>query len=334
MLPSEGSEMAKGKRYYWFKLKQSFMTSDTVDYFMSQENGPYYVILYQTLCLKVINTGGRFSRTIGNVEIPYDTRKLQRDCKWFPLEMIEKGIEYFKQFGLLLEDEKGVLYIDNFNELVGSETDFAEQKREQREKKPRKKGGKKNGESVDNVSDNVSEIVHTDNRDKILDISSSTTTTDISSSLSPKGDTELRSKDTQNVTYTKTMDGMDRFTRKLEKPATAADYLMQIGINLDYFTAQEYEDFLSFGMDEEAIMYAAHLAQSANAVSWAYVKTILTSWLDKGIKTKAQAEEEEKKRKAERKANAGKSQSSSKSPYKPDGTYDYEAGLSSEWESL
>lgn len=163
---------------------------------------------------------------------------------------------------------------------------------------------------------------------------SSSSSSDINTSLSPKGDTELRSKDTQNVTYTQTMDGMDRFTRKLEKPATAADYLMQIGINLDYFTAQEYEDFLSFGMDEETIMYAAHLAQSANAVSWAYVKTILTSWLDKGIKTKAQAEEEEKKRKAERKANAGKSQSSSKSPYKPDGTYDYEAGLSSEWESL
>ena len=26
--------MATGKRYYWIKLKESFMTSDTIDYFM------------------------------------------------------------------------------------------------------------------------------------------------------------------------------------------------------------------------------------------------------------------------------------------------------------
>ena len=31
--------MATGKRFYWMKLKESFMTSDTIDYFMSQPNG-------------------------------------------------------------------------------------------------------------------------------------------------------------------------------------------------------------------------------------------------------------------------------------------------------
>lgn len=295
--------MAKGKRYYWFKLKQSFMTSDTVDYFMSQENGPYYVILYQTLCLKVINTGGRFSRTIGNVEIPYDTRKLQRDCKWFPLEMIEKGIEYFKQFGLLLEDEKGVLYIDNFNELVGSETDFAEQKREQREKKPRKKGGKKNGENVDNVSDNVLEIVHTDIRDKILDIrdeDTTTSSTDISSSLSPKENIDIQSKDSQKEQPSKVKDGMSRFTAQMEKPTTAVEYLIGMGIDLgDYFIAEQYRGFLEEGMEESAIMYAASLAKSINKVSWSYIKAILNKWLVKGIKTRKQAMEEEKQREKE-----------------------------------
>ena len=44
--------MAKPKRYYWMKLKESFMSSDTIDYFMSQPGGAYYVVLFQMLCLK------------------------------------------------------------------------------------------------------------------------------------------------------------------------------------------------------------------------------------------------------------------------------------------
>ena len=72
--------MATGKRFYWMKLKESFMTSDTIDYFMSQPDGANYVVLYQMLCLKTINTGGRFCRQIGEVVIPYDVEKIDRDC--------------------------------------------------------------------------------------------------------------------------------------------------------------------------------------------------------------------------------------------------------------
>ena len=63
--------MATGKRFYWMKLKESFMTSDTIDYFMSQPDGANYVVLYQMLCLKTINllgarqTGAK--RSAGNV---------------------------------------------------------------------------------------------------------------------------------------------------------------------------------------------------------------------------------------------------------------------------
>ena len=50
--------MATGKRYYWIKLKDSFMSSDEIDYLMSQPDGANYVVLYQMLCLKTINTNG------------------------------------------------------------------------------------------------------------------------------------------------------------------------------------------------------------------------------------------------------------------------------------
>ena len=39
--------MATGKRYYWIKLKDSFMSSDMIDYLMGQPDGANYVVLYQ-----------------------------------------------------------------------------------------------------------------------------------------------------------------------------------------------------------------------------------------------------------------------------------------------
>ena len=59
--------MATGKRYYWIKLKDSFMSSDMIDYLMGQPDGANYVVLYQMLCLKTINTGGRLAFQIGDM---------------------------------------------------------------------------------------------------------------------------------------------------------------------------------------------------------------------------------------------------------------------------
>ena len=120
--------MATGKRYYWMKLKEDFMTSDTVDYFMSLPNGANYVVLYQLLCLKTINTGGRLSRQIGEIIIPYDVAKIQRDTKWFTTDTVRVAMELYKKFGLIYEDMDGVLVLADHNNLVGSETNWAQQK--------------------------------------------------------------------------------------------------------------------------------------------------------------------------------------------------------------
>lgn len=126
--------MATGKKYYWMKLKESFMTSDTVDYFMSQPDGANYVVLYQMLCLKTINTEGRLERTIGEIIIPYDVEKIQRDCKWFSIDTVRIALDLYKSVGLIYVEENGTLVLANYGELVGSETDWKEQKRLQRQK--------------------------------------------------------------------------------------------------------------------------------------------------------------------------------------------------------
>ena len=123
--------MATGKRYYWIKLKESFMTSDAVDFLMSQPDGANYVVLYQMLCLKTINTGGKLERHIGEVIIPYDETKIQRDCKWFSVDTVRVALNLYKSLGLVYADNDGALCLTDHENLVGSETDWAVKKRRQ-----------------------------------------------------------------------------------------------------------------------------------------------------------------------------------------------------------
>jgi len=155
--------MVTGKRYYWIKLRESFMTSDTVDFLMSQKDGANYVVLYQMLCLKTINTGGRLSRTIGEIVIPYDVEKIQRDCKWFSADTIRVALNLYKRFGLIYEDMDGTLVLVEHESMVGSETNWAAQKRVQRNVPPVLPEG---GQCPPDCPPDVPENVHPDIRDK------------------------------------------------------------------------------------------------------------------------------------------------------------------------
>ena len=125
--------MATGKKFYWIKLRKDFMTGDIVDFLMSQKNGSQYVVLYQMLCLMCINTDGMMSRKIGEVMIPFDVDKIQRDCKYFSRDTVTIALGLFKKLGLIYEQNEGSLAISGFEDLIGSETDFARQKRMQRQ---------------------------------------------------------------------------------------------------------------------------------------------------------------------------------------------------------
>ncbi|MBO6269423.1 MAG: phage replisome organizer N-terminal domain-containing protein [Clostridium sp.] len=159
--------MATGKRYYWIKLKESFMTSDAVDFLMGQPDGANYVVLYQMLCLKTINTDGKLERHIGEVIIPYDEAKIQRDTKWFSIDTVRVALNLYKALGLVYVDKDGALCLTDHENLVGSETDWAEKRRRQRSDLP-----VPSLPSGDNVPSNVPQNVPIDieNRDKEIDI--------------------------------------------------------------------------------------------------------------------------------------------------------------------
>ena len=127
------------QRYYWIKLTDRFMTSDTVDFLMEQKDGANYVVLYQMLCLKSINNNGELARRIGEVIIPYDEEKIQRDCKWFSIDTVRVALSLYKRLGLIYTQDDGILKIADFDRLIGSQTISAEKKQLQIERR----GGKK-----------------------------------------------------------------------------------------------------------------------------------------------------------------------------------------------
>lgn len=124
--------MATGKRYYWIKLKENFMNSDLVDHIMEQKHGAEYLVIYQLLCLKAINTEGRLELRLGTKRVPFTPEKLRRDFRWFNSERISEAIEVLKEGHLIDTEADGTIVIRNFDELAGCETDYAAQKRRQR----------------------------------------------------------------------------------------------------------------------------------------------------------------------------------------------------------
>ncbi len=174
--------MATGKRYYWIKLKESFFDDDgPVDFMMSQPSGANYVVLYQMLCLKTINTEGRLSNKIGEVLIQYDIKKIQRTCKYFSEDTIRVALNLYRSLGLIYEETSGTLVMSNHHAMVGSETDWAAQKRDQRQQPALPPGNTDEGAGVDNDVDNVhtdirdTDIRDTDNRDLDTEIEEDTT---------------------------------------------------------------------------------------------------------------------------------------------------------------
>lgn len=124
--------MATGKRYYWIKLKEAFMNSDLIDHIMEQPHGAEYLIIYQLLCLKAINTDGRLELQVGGSRIPFSVDKLRRDFRWFNEKRIKEAIQVLKEGQLIGIEADGTIVINNFNELAGCESDYAVQKRKQR----------------------------------------------------------------------------------------------------------------------------------------------------------------------------------------------------------
>lgn len=119
------------KRYYWLKLPENFFDDDTISYIEEQENGVYYVNFYLKLCLKSVKTEGKLIRLIGENLIPYDVKSLSKLTNT-PVDTVRIAMQLFEKIGLVKVLESGEIYLQQINELIGTETDKARIMREKR----------------------------------------------------------------------------------------------------------------------------------------------------------------------------------------------------------
>ena len=261
--------MATCKRYYWIKLKDSFMSSDAIDYLMSQPDGANYVVLYQMLCLKTINTGGCLVSKIGEILIPYDVEKIQRECKWFSLATVRVALEVYKKIGLVFKNPDGTLSISDYSEMIGSETDWAAKKR--RQTLQAANSPLSIGESGrDTTGENLpieKEIDKDKDKEKDKEI-------------------ENRVRDNGSGGFPAADPGLAEIVRSFEDnigsfPPAAKDSLLQ--------WRQIFTDDL--------ILLAIKKAALAGIRKWTYVNGILKAWKNEGVKTIGDVQSHDDRRK-------------------------------------
>ena len=156
--------MNSSKTYFWIKLKNDFFDLPTIDWLADQPNGYAYIVLYQKLCLLTANNGGELTRKVGEMIVPYNVKKIAEITR-FDFDTVAIAMELYKTLGLIYEQNDGVLQLTGIEDMVGSESKWAEKKRVQRQKK-----AVLEGQGEDNVPLLSGDNVRQEIRDKSLEI--------------------------------------------------------------------------------------------------------------------------------------------------------------------
>ncbi|CUW10363.1 hypothetical protein C122C_0794 [Leuconostoc gelidum subsp. gasicomitatum] len=121
------------KRYFWLQLKEDFFDDDTMAYIEDQPNGKEYALIYLKMCLKSLKLDGYLKRVVGNTIIPYDIPTLAKLVN-SNVDTVRVAMKMFEQIGLINILDGGEIYMNQIEEMIGSETEAAKQKRLERAK--------------------------------------------------------------------------------------------------------------------------------------------------------------------------------------------------------
>lgn len=123
----------ENKRFYWIKLRENFFQQETIDWLMEQENGSAYIVLYLKMCLLTANTSGELIRTIGDMTIPYEPKKISQKTG-FDIDTVNVALSLFKHLGLIEETQEGIPVMPEVKNMVGCESESAARVRKYRKK--------------------------------------------------------------------------------------------------------------------------------------------------------------------------------------------------------
>ena len=123
--------MAENKRYYWLKLKRDFFRRHDIQIVENMPNGKDYILFYlKLLCESVDHNGNlRFSE-----QIPYNEQMLATITNT-NIDVVRSAIQVFKELGMMEVLDDGTYFMNEVQKMLGSETQWAEKKRNYRLKK-------------------------------------------------------------------------------------------------------------------------------------------------------------------------------------------------------
>lgn len=311
--------MATGKKNFWLKLRKDFLFGDEVGYLMSLPNMGKFVVLYWQLCALSINTGGELVAKVGKIKVPYTYERIQQECKYHSLAEVVEGLTVLADLGLITKQRNGVYKVNDFAKLVGSETDYAEQKRRQREKRSSEQPDSDMDvpmdvpvdAGADTSADEGVDNVHTDIRYKILDIRS-LDNKDLDISLYGDDGQRAGAKRIEQYLQRRGLDPKQFFGTTDEVMATVKQITLNIfarfanrpATDLDVTSVYNEicENYMIPGTDDwavkifpdrtELLMYAFEQAtKSGNPGNWNYIYGVLRKLAQRGITTLDQAED-------------------------------------------
>ena len=273
--------MATGKRFYWIKLGKEFMYGDVMDYIMTCKDGSKYVLLFQYMCLMAINNAGRLSANINGTEVPYDADRIQRETRFFSISVVRSGLAVLQKVGLIAVDESGIISIQNLSEWVGSETDYASQKRRQNVKSGVENFHTNLHTKSTQRQGNCAENLHTEIRDKSKEIRVK----------SVENNTTWGNPISQEPNTVEEPTGEERPDfNTLEAYASG---------NIRNMTPYNREEMLTFRDDlpDDLIRHAIDeaCATARSTPTWGYVRVILNRYVNSGFRTVADAKAAEEK---------------------------------------
>ena len=125
--------MSGNKRYFWLKLNENFFEDDTIAWIEEQDNGKDYIIFYLKLALKSLTDDGYLIRYVGEKLIPYDVKALSKLTNT-DTDTVKVAMNLFLEVGIISQLDSGEIYLNQIDELIGSETESAKRVRKHRAK--------------------------------------------------------------------------------------------------------------------------------------------------------------------------------------------------------
>ena len=218
------------KRYYWLKLNENFFEDDTVAWIEERENGKDYIIFYLKLCLKSLTDDGYLIRYVGEKLIPYDIKALSKLTNT-DYDTVKVAMNLFLEVGIISQLDSGELYLNQINEMIGSETDAAQRKRKQRAREAKLETVNQEKLEMRDIVTEVSQEGHIEieiekekELDKEIDIDKEIDSKD----NKPTKKTRHKYGDNQNVLMTKEEHDKlsEKFPNDLEKRINNLSYYM------------------------------------------------------------------------------------------------------------